>query len=50
MKNDVKFAIILIKNLELSGQAVSGELEEIAMGDDGFKRGKMASKMGLKKS
>ena len=50
MKNDIKFAIILIKNLEISGQKIPYELEEIAMNDDGFKRGKMATKLGLKKS
>ena len=49
LRNEIKFAIILMKNLELSGQRIPPELEEMAMGDDGFKRNKMLKKMGLKK-
>ena len=49
MRNEIKFAIILMKNLELSGQRIPMELEEMAMNDDGFKRVKMINKLGLKK-
>ena len=49
MRNEIKFAIILMKNLELSGQRIPYELEEMALNDDGFKRNKMLTKMGLKK-
>lgn len=49
MRNEIRFAIILMKNLELSGQRTPYELEEMAMNDDGFKRNKMLTKMGLKK-
>jgi len=49
MRNEMKFAIILMKNLELSGQKIPQDLEEMAMNDDGFKRKKMMTKMGLKK-
>lgn len=49
MRHEVKFALILLKNLQISGQIIPAELEEMAMNDDGFKRNKMMAKMGLKK-
>jgi len=49
MKNEIKFAVILMKNLMLSGQKITPELEQMAMNDDGFKMKKMITKMGLKK-
>lgn len=50
MRHEIRFGITLMKNLELSGQKVPPELEEMALNDDGFKRNKMMTKMGLKKS
>lgn len=50
MRHEIRFGIILMKNLELSGQKIPPELEEMALNDDGFKRNKMMTKMGLKKS
>ena len=49
MRHEIKFALILLKNLELSGQVIPKELEDMAMNDDGFKRNKIMKKMGLKK-
>ncbi|KAM3135874.1 hypothetical protein pb186bvf_012003 [Paramecium bursaria] len=46
-KDDWKLAILLIKNLELAGQVVPTELEEIATIDPGFKMDRMKKKMGF---
>jgi ATP-dependent RNA helicase DDX42 len=49
MRDDTRFAPVLIKNLEISGQLVPAELEAIAMDDDRFRQHRMMTKFGLKK-
>ncbi|KRX01164.1 P-loop containing nucleoside triphosphate hydrolase [Pseudocohnilembus persalinus] len=44
---DIKFAVMLLKNFEVSGQTVPPELEAVAMKDDKFKLKKMTAKIGL---
>ena len=46
-ETDVKFATILIKNFELSGQCVTPELETLAMRDDKFKLKRMTQRLGV---
>ncbi|CAK56549.1 unnamed protein product (macronuclear) [Paramecium tetraurelia] len=45
-KQDWKFAIMLVRSIELAGQIVPQELEEIANLDDHFKMDRMKKKMG----
>ena len=49
LKSESRFAAILVKNLELSGQNISLELEDVAMGDPIFKNTRMMAKLGYKK-
>ncbi|CAD8106497.1 unnamed protein product [Paramecium sonneborni] len=46
-KQDWKFAIMLIRSIELAGQIVPPELEDIASLDDHFKMDRMKKKMGF---
>ena len=46
-KNDVKFAIALVKIFENSGYPVPQSLQELACLDDFFKRKRLSSKMGV---
>ena len=47
MKNDIKFAIALVKIFENSGYPVPQSLEDLACLDDFFKRKRLSSKMGV---
>eukprot|EP01017_Pseudomicrothorax_dubius_P043240 TRINITY_DN7167_c0_g1_i4.p1 TRINITY_DN7167_c0_g1~~TRINITY_DN7167_c0_g1_i4.p1 ORF type:complete len:567 (+),score=158.73 TRINITY_DN7167_c0_g1_i4:289-1989(+) len=49
LRSETRFAAVLIKNLEISGQPVPMELEDIAMGEDAFKLNRMRKKTGYTK-
>lgn len=46
-KANVRFGIDLVKIFENSGYPVPDELEDLAMLDDGFRRKRISSKMGV---
>lgn len=46
-KNDVKFAILLVKTFENSGYPVPEKLEDLACLDDFYKRKRLSAKMGV---